>query len=84
MANFISILHLTSPFSYFLNYFFCLLLFQEWINGWQKGPQKRLDLSVRYYRVPLATKNVFKNAFIPGAISILNSTKWPMSFNSKM
>lgn len=31
--------------------------------------------SGRRYRVPLATKNVFKKSFIPSAINILNSTK---------
>ncbi len=33
-------------------------------------------LSSRWrYRTPLATKNIFKKSFIPGAIHILNSTK---------
>ncbi len=40
--------------------------------------------SGRCHRVPLATKNVFKKSLIPCAVSYLNFTKWPMSFNPQL
>ena len=33
--------------------------------------------SGRRYRVPLATKNIYKKSFVPRAVNILNSTEWP-------